>query len=42
MKQKFYIHETSIIDKNVKIGIGTKIWHWVHIESGALLEKIVQ
>ena len=41
MKQKFYIHETSIIDKNVKIGIGTKICigtYW----SGASIEKIVQ
>ena len=37
---KFYIHETSIIDKNVKIK-KIKIWHWVHIESEPL-EKIVQ
>jgi UDP-2-acetamido-3-amino-2,3-dideoxy-glucuronate N-acetyltransferase len=26
-----FIHETSIIDKNVEIGIGTKIWHWAHV-----------
>ena len=39
MKQKFYIHETSIIDRNVKIGTGTKIWHWVHIESEASIGK---
>lgn len=27
----YFIHETSIVDKNVKIGKGSKIWHWVHI-----------
>ena len=28
---KKFIHETCIIDTNVKIGNGTKIWHWSHI-----------
>ena len=27
------IHETSIIDPGVKIGKGTKIWHWCHVMS---------
>ena len=31
------IHSTAIIDKGSKIGIGTKIWHWTHICSGALV-----
>lgn len=35
MENKYFKHETSIIDENVKIGDGTKIWHWVHICSGA-------
>jgi UDP-2-acetamido-3-amino-2,3-dideoxy-glucuronate N-acetyltransferase len=26
-----FIHETSYIDDNVKIGIGTKIWHFSHV-----------
>lgn len=30
-----YIHESSYIDANVKIGEGTKIWHFCHIQSGA-------
>ena len=30
---KFYIHNTSIIDEKVKIGKGTKIWHWCHLSS---------
>ncbi len=29
------IHDTSIIDSNVKIGNNTKIWHWTHVCSGA-------
>ena len=39
MKQKFYIHKTSIIEKKVQIGMGTKIWHWVHVESGVRIGK---
>lgn len=32
---EFYKHETAIIDDNVTIGEGTKIWHFSHIQSGA-------
>jgi len=35
MKKKYFIHETSIVDKNANIGTGTKIWHWCHISKGA-------
>lgn len=31
----FYIHPTSIVDDDVEIGKGTKIWHFSHIQSGA-------
>lgn len=31
----YFVHETSIIDDNVKIGRGTKIWHFSHVQSGA-------
>lgn len=31
----YFIHETSIVDDNVLIGKGTKIWHFSHIQSGA-------
>ena len=30
-----FIHETAIVDQPVDIGAGTKIWHWVHVMSGA-------
>jgi len=28
---KYFIHESSYIDANVKIGVETKIWHFCHI-----------
>ena len=33
----FFIHSTSIIDKNVKIGEGTKIWHFSHVLSHSII-----
>ncbi|QCX11466.1 UDP-2-acetamido-3-amino-2, 3-dideoxy-D-glucuronate N-acetyltransferase [Paracidovorax citrulli] len=29
------IHPTAIVDPGAQIGAGTRIWHWVHICSGA-------
>ena len=31
----YFVHESSYIDDNVKIGAGTKIWHFCHIQGGA-------
>jgi len=33
----YFVHETSHIDNNVTIGNGTKIWHFCHIQSGAVI-----
>ena len=33
----YFVHESSYIDDNVKIGAGTKIWHFCHIQSGAVI-----
>jgi len=35
----YYIHPTSVIDEKVDIGAGTKIWHFCHIQSGAIIGK---
>jgi UDP-2-acetamido-3-amino-2,3-dideoxy-glucuronate N-acetyltransferase len=35
----FFIHESSYVDDNVMIGKGTKIWHFSHIQSGAVIGK---
>lgn len=31
----FFVHESSYVDDGVKIGSGTKIWHFCHIQKGA-------
>lgn len=33
------IHSTAIIDNNVQIGEGTKIWAYSHVSSGAIIGK---
>ena len=33
----FYVHPTSIIDDNCTIGEGTRIWHFSHVMSGAVI-----
>lgn len=33
----YYVHESSYVDDNVVIGEGTKIWHFCHIQSGAVI-----
>lgn len=37
MEKEFFVHETSFVDDNVKIGKGTKIWHFSHVQKGATL-----
>jgi len=36
---KYFIHEKAVIDDNVKIGEGTKIWHFSHVQSGARIGR---
>lgn len=33
----YYVHESSYLDDNVVVGEGTKIWHFCHIQSGAVI-----
>lgn len=33
----YFVHPSSIVDGNVTIGAGTKIWHFSHIQSGAVI-----
>ena len=35
MEKDFFVHESSYIDEQVKIGKGTKIWHFCHVQKGA-------
>jgi UDP-2-acetamido-3-amino-2,3-dideoxy-glucuronate N-acetyltransferase len=34
---QYYVHPSSVIDDSVTIGEGTKIWHFSHIQSGAVI-----
>lgn len=31
----YFVHPTALVDENVQIGDGTKIWHFAHILSGS-------
>lgn len=33
------IHPTAIVDSGAQIGDGSRVWHWVHICSGAKIGK---
>ena len=37
MGKDYFVHESSYVDDNVQIGKGTKIWHFCHIQSGAII-----
>ncbi len=37
--KNYYINEYAVIDDNVEIGEGTKIWHFTHVQSGAKIGK---
>ncbi|MGB0935236.1 MAG: DapH/DapD/GlmU-related protein [Alphaproteobacteria bacterium] len=32
---EFFKHETAIVDEGAEIGANSKVWHWVHVSSGA-------
>lgn len=33
----YFVHETSVVDRGAKVGIGTKVWHFSHLSSGAAI-----
>jgi UDP-2-acetamido-3-amino-2,3-dideoxy-glucuronate N-acetyltransferase len=35
--RNYFSHETAVIDENVSIGKGTKIWHFSHVMSNATI-----
>ena len=36
-ENKYFLHKSSYVDKNVEIGVGSKIWHFSHIQSGSIV-----
>tara|TARA_B100000780_G_scaffold277237_1_gene247473 strand:- start:1061 stop:1636 length:576 start_codon:yes stop_codon:yes gene_type:complete len=39
MEDKFFVHETAVVDEGCQIGEGTKIWHFSHIMSNCVIGK---
>lgn len=39
MADNYFVHESAYIDKGVKIGSKTKVWHFSHILKGAKIGK---
>lgn len=37
MDKEYFVHESSYVDQPCRIGKGTKIWHFSHIMSGAVI-----
>ena len=35
--QEPFVHESSYVDDGVQIGAGTKVWHFCHIQKGAVI-----
>ena len=35
----FYQHETAIVDEGAQIGEDSRVWHWVHVCSGAKIGR---
>jgi UDP-2-acetamido-3-amino-2,3-dideoxy-glucuronate N-acetyltransferase len=33
----YFVHESSYVDEGARIGAGTKIWHFCHVMSGAVV-----
>jgi UDP-2-acetamido-3-amino-2,3-dideoxy-glucuronate N-acetyltransferase len=38
-KTGYYVHPSSFVDEEAKIGEGCKIWHFCHISSGAVIGR---
>ena len=37
MVEEVFIHESSYVDEGVVLGKGTKVWHFCHVQKGAVL-----
>lgn len=36
-RENVFVHESSYVDEGVQVGCGTKIWHFSHVQSGAVI-----
>ena len=33
----YTVHPTAIVDEGARVGAGTRIWHWVHVQGNAVI-----
>jgi UDP-2-acetamido-3-amino-2,3-dideoxy-glucuronate N-acetyltransferase len=38
-EKNYYVNQHAVVDDNVEIGEGSKVWHFSHVQSGAKLGK---
>lgn len=38
-EKKYHVNQYAVVDDNVEIGEGTKIWHFSHVQSGAKIGR---
>lgn len=38
-EKNYYVNQYAVVDDNVEIGEGTKIWHFSHVQSGSKIGK---
>lgn len=39
MTQKYFVHPLVVVEENIEIGEGTRIWHFAHIRKGAKIGR---
>lgn len=39
MTESFFAHHSAVVDAGARVGEGTKIWHFCHVMSGAMIGK---
>ena len=39
MRGDYTVHPTAIVDDGAQIGVGSRVWHWVHISAGARIGR---
>ena len=33
----YKVHPSAIVDEGARIGVGTRIWHWVHVQGNSVI-----
>ena len=37
MTEPAYVHPTATVDEGARLGAGTRVWHYCHVASGAVI-----